>query len=148
MAAIIGVCVVWSKDRKRALIVWSFPLAYVALMILQKTNFTRNMLVVVPYCAVAAACGISYLKQLYARSPVCWVLAGAFTGLCVVPLALSSYKILASETHLHESRDGTVTWLQSELPLATDIAIAGNLQLPIHVFALPGVDAFNPMKSG
>lgn len=146
VAAIIGVCVVWSKDRKQALILCSFPLTYAALMILQKTNFTRNMLVVVPYCAVAAACGISYLKQLYARSSLHWIPVGAFTGLCIAPLLFSSYRGLISETPLHESRDRTVAWLQSELPPATDVAIAGNLQLPIHVFALPGVDAFNPQR--
>jgi hypothetical protein len=146
VAAIIGVSVVWSSDRKRALILWSFPLAYAALMILQKTNFTRNMLVVVPYCAVAAACGISYLKQLCTRTSLHWVLVVSFTGLCVVPLASTSYSSITSETHPHESRDQVAVWLHSELPPATDVAIAGNLQLPIHVFALPGVDAFNTQK--
>jgi hypothetical protein len=48
----------------------------------------------------------------------------------------------------HDSRDAAVAWVteHAQGSSATDIAVAGNLQLPIATFSLRGVDAFNSAK--
>jgi hypothetical protein len=146
VATIIGACVAWSKDRKRAILFCAFPLSYAALMVMQKTHFTRNMLVLVPYCAVACGYGLTYLAQLCRNTSWRRALIVVATGVCLIPMASASYRYLELASPRVESRDRVVRWLQYERQPSDDAAVAGTLQLPIHVFALPGVDAFNPQK--
>ena len=61
ITSIIGLCVMFKSERKKTFILGLFPIVYFLLMIDQRTNFTRNMLVVIPYLALFACVGISFL---------------------------------------------------------------------------------------
>jgi hypothetical protein len=123
-----------------------FPLAYVALMVLQKTNFTRNMVVIVPYVAACAACGLQFVF-LPIRSQVSRLLLGAFIGgVALVQQFLLSFAFVVARVSDYDSRDDLVNWLTSERPSPSDVAVAGQLQLPISTFKLSGVDAFDIRK--
>jgi hypothetical protein len=146
VAAIVGASLLSVRDRKSFYIIISFPVAYALLMIFQKAHFTRNMLVLVPYGALLASYGLAALLQFCKRPAVARLALSVAVLLCLVPLAQGSYQLITSQLHTTDSRDQVVTWLQTERPRESDVAIAGPLQIPIHVFSLPGVDAFNPEK--
>jgi hypothetical protein len=146
VAAIVGASILSVRDRKKLYILLSFPVTYALLMIAQKAHFTRNMLVLVPYGAVLAGCGLAAIFQLCKRASTARLTSGVAILLCLLPLAKESYRMISSQRHITDSRDLVVQWLQTSRPRESDVAIAGPLQLPIHVFALPGVDAFNQEK--
>jgi hypothetical protein len=144
--AIVGASLLSVRNRRAFIIIISFPAAYALLMILQKAHFTRNMLVLVPYGAFLASCGLSALFNFSKRPAVKWLTSAAAVLLCLVPLACESYRMLRESVQLVDSRDIVVDWLQSARPISEDVAISGPLQFPVHVFTNPGVDAFNPER--
>jgi hypothetical protein len=146
VVAIVGVSLLSVRNRRACIIIVSFPAAYALLMILQKAHFTRNMLVIVPYGALLAGYGLAALVQFSKRPAVAWLSSTAALLLCLVPLARQSYRMLSASMQFVDSRDLVIDWLQNDRPKSDDVAIAGPLQLPIHVFANPGVDAFSPEK--
>jgi hypothetical protein len=48
---------------------------------------------------------------------------------------------------ISDSRDQLAIWLHEQSKRGSNIAVAGPLQIPIGLFYLPGVDAFNPAKT-
>ncbi len=140
-----SVVLLCSKSTSKAIFL-CFPLAYLTLMVLQKTNFTRNMVVIVPYVAACAACGLQFVF-LPIRGQVSRALVGSFVGLfSLVQQLLLSFAFVVATVSDHDSRTDLVNWLTSERPPSADVAVAGQLQLPISTFALPGVDAFDLRK--
>jgi hypothetical protein len=144
--AITGASLLSVRNRRAFVVIVSFPAAYALLMIFQKAHFTRNMLVLVPYGALLASYGLAALFQFSKRPAIARLTSLAALLLCLVPLARESYRLLNASMQLLDSRDVVVDWLQNERPKSDDVAVAGPLQFPIHVFANPGVDAFNPEK--
>jgi hypothetical protein len=61
IVGIFGLLGFYKKDFKKALILSIFPIAYFLLMSQQKTNFTRNMLVLVPYICLLGTVGLNSL---------------------------------------------------------------------------------------
>jgi len=59
---------------------------------------------------------------------------------------LPSFHFVLSKVGNHDSRDDLTMWIKSARPPHADVAVAGQLQLPISVFGLPGVDAFDPRR--
>jgi hypothetical protein len=151
--ALVGVIVLlFSKSSReespREWIFVSFPLAYILLMVMQKTNFTRNMVVVVPYLGVAAACGLQYaINAFKARSAIKPIAFFACT-LALYPLLISDLHYLEKVITSKDSRTKLASWVVSERDIEKDVAINGELQFPISFFSLRGVDAFNPTKVG
>jgi Dolichyl-phosphate-mannose-protein mannosyltransferase len=143
--AVLGLAA--SKRWGRSSLVYLiFPLLFAGLMISQRTNFTRNMVPVIPFAALLCAMGGEWLRS-YVRTPITRSLFDA--GLIVAVLAqpvLRSAEIVATEQYPPESRIELEKWIRSERPSDDDLAIAGPLLMPIGLFALPGVDAFDPKK--
>ncbi len=143
----IGTLSLFKINRRALLLIASFPLSYLCLMLLQKTHFTRNMLVVVPYAAIAVGVAVQAIGSWFRRpryAVVAMILVFAF---CLEPISSSSFAILAKARNTHESRNQVVQWVSQNRSAQDDVAIAGPLQLPIQTFAVSGVDAFDPAKS-
>jgi hypothetical protein len=151
--ALLGVIVLlFSKSSCKKIlpeqIFISFPLAYIALMVMQKTNFTRNMVVVVPYLGVAAACGLQYALSAFKDRSIIKPIAFLACSLALYPLLISDLHFLEKLVTSKDSRTKLARWVQSERLAAKDVAINGEFQFPISFFSLKGVDAFNPEKVG
>ncbi len=146
--ALVGGCWLSVYDRRALLLLLAFPLPYAALMIAQKAHFVRNMVVMVPYAATLAGVGIAALVTTVKERRKQHLLATTLAVIALWPIASSTYSMLHRALLWHDSRDTAVAWItqHSQSSEARDIAVAGSLQLPISIFALRGVDAFNPAK--
>lgn len=144
LLAAIGVYSLFKRNRTGALTLVAFPLAYTAFMACQKVNFTRNMVTIVPFVAIYAACGLSYLLSLFTRRWSRAVVGITCAAAALLPLTSLSTEMLVSAISRVESRDTLRQWLQGERPRFHDVALAGPLQAQPDLFHLPGVDAYNP----
>jgi hypothetical protein len=145
--AAVGLLAALRQRERVYLVLLAFPFAYAGLMIMQKANFTRNMIVIVPYVALLAAFGlntvVSRITRRDRRSAAYFLLA----ALSLVQTTRTSMSTIAEATHHRDSRDTLATWLEQDQLRDSEIAVAGPLQVPFHLFSLPGVDSFNPKES-
>lgn len=139
---ILGASWLSVHNRRCFLLLASFPIAYLLLMIMQKTHFTRNMVVIVPYLAILAGYGLRALFDSFKRSTSATVVVSVAAFLALIPLAITSAKMIIGQLNRAESRLELAQWIKAQRAPNKDIAVLGSLQLPISLFALPGVDAF------
>ncbi|NLF25016.1 MAG: phospholipid carrier-dependent glycosyltransferase, partial [Deltaproteobacteria bacterium] len=66
--SVFGVLALLARDFKKALLFLFFPCAFILLMISQKANFTRNLLVFIPFCGVFCGAGAALISGLPRRS--------------------------------------------------------------------------------
>ncbi len=147
LLALIGLLAIWKQRDSVSLILIIFPFAYAALMIMQKTNFTRNMVVLVPYIALLAAVGLQVLVSRIPRWGLRIAMYLSLATLALVQITLTSMSTTAAAVQHKDSRDTLANWLEQEHLRNYEIAVAGPLQLPFHLFSLPGVDSFDPQRA-
>lgn len=118
-----------AQFSKRALITVAFPACYFALMISQRANFTRNMLVLIPYCSIAVAAGVVLLAHRVSRS-VPNIKRNWSYSICIaivaLPLIWQSFSLRRAANNLPETRKEVSRWLEDQ---AGEIAVAGQLQI-------------------
>lgn len=142
--ATIGAWVICRKRWDEGIVLLAFPLLFAALMIAQKTNFTRNMVPVVPYAAICAALAISNF-QFFRSSLVQLTLLLALGAAALGMPFVTSVRLVIADYYAPESRREIVRWIEGG-HLSGDVAVAGQLLLPIQTFYRPGIDAFDPRK--
>jgi len=146
LLSVFGARSLWRDNRVAAKITISFPLAYLLLMCLQRANFTRNMVVLVPYVALLGAYGLwSVTSQLW-RGATRSILVALSIGVTLAQLGSTAADSIGAALRTKDSRDDVVTWLRTNRSNDSDVAVAGELQLPFSVLALPGVDTFDPTR--
>ena len=131
----LGAFIIFFRNRCLALSFLCFPILYAALMISQRTHFTRNMVVMVPFVAILSSFCIDALRSKIAKSVL-------FAAVMVQPLVFS-FEYVESELDHPESRRELENVIRAESSRGADVATAGWLLMPINLFALPGVDAFD-----
>ena len=138
LAALIGMVCVTKVDVKKSAIFLLFPLLYFLLMINQKANFTRNMLVAVPFLCVFAALCISSLAK---KVPFKESKASSWILLLLLSLqpAWNSISFLSEKGAKAESRREVQQWLIEKQKSATPTALSGKLQLPRFVTSHNGL---------
>jgi hypothetical protein len=136
ITALIGLVLCLKDTRHRGLVVFIFPLLFAILMCAQKANFTRNMMVALPFVCIAAGYGISRL-----RNAPRYVSIGAALLILALPIH-DSWKVREGALTVEESRRAAMTWLQ-EQPKEIDRAISGQLQFPSWIYRQPGVVRFS-----
>lgn len=145
--ALVGWIVFLRRDRASAIVFGVFPLAYCALMVMQRANFTRNMVVIIPYLAVYAAYAFYRLdesKRRPARESVLLALVAA--SILALPVARSAV-IIRDSMYRGDSRDALFVWFKNARDTDEDVAVAGQLQIPWEILNLPGVDTFDLSKT-
>ena len=130
--AVLMVCM--QKYRRTAIVVLAFPAAFGMLMFGQRAYFSRNMLVLIPFFAVAAAWTT---EQLAAYLPAWWRTLGKSraTITALVILLISQPAMMAIDVWLHtgtapESRHLVTAWLAETNDPQRETVIAASLQLP------------------
>jgi hypothetical protein len=145
--ALLGFASIIKRKHAPSLIILSFPVAYAGLMIMQKANFTRNMIALVPYVAFLAALGVqlatSYIRNIRYRQITYLVLS----LLSLVQIGNLSLQTVSAAVNHHDSRDSLARWLEQQQLRDYEIAVAGPLQIPFYLFSLPGVDSFDPKQT-
>lgn len=117
---------VWSKR----IIVAAFGVLYFAFMCSQKANFTRNMLVLIPFVAIAAMAALEKLSSLAGRYSTITQQLGIL--LCTLPLLIGgALPKRAAALNVQETRKELINYLgnlDSSEPNQR-IGVAGELQL-------------------
>ena len=152
--AALGVSFLLSSRSPQAIVFLIFPFLYTTLMVFQKANFTRNMVVIVPYVAIAAGYAFAAICSILVRKDAprsrsrnllaSFIISGFFAGTIAPEVQRSS--TLVSEAVRVDSRESLASWIRDVRPIQNDVAIAGALQVRPELFSLPGVDAFDPTK--
>lgn len=140
--AILGSLTLCSRPNRPIVVFFAFPLLYISMMLCLKTNFTRNMVVVLPYASIVAAIGALGVVKIFGTAPRrVFVFLGLSFCISVIPLgrtlAERSVRLITHDARLDASR-----WLRENLPPEEDIAVQGTLQLPPEIGKLPGVTRF------
>lgn len=125
------------EDAKIIFVFAIFPACYFLLMSLQKVNFIRNMLVMIPFIAVGAAIA---LERLLSNRPARGLAILAL--LCLqIPGALVQREAAGN---INESRVKLESWIKTERQPKKETAISGELQAARHIYLSRGVDRFDP----
>jgi hypothetical protein len=136
LLGLFGLVSMFIVKPKRTFAIALFPIIYIGFMSLQKANFTRNMLVMIPFVAI----GVGYFLSLVLRSkryatisPKRRVIAAVLVTLAVIlqptyhALSLRG-KVVAESV---ESRSAAQLWIERELSNTEkdlDVAIDPALQ--------------------
>ncbi len=123
----------------------AFPIAYSLLMIFQKTNFTHNMVVMVPYVAIMAVCGLARLAKVAEHESVKKGAPPALASLALIQLTIPCIAYIRAQKRV-DSRDIASSWISYERPADKDVAVSGPLQLSPSTLRKSGVDVFTPSE--
>ncbi|MEZ4753906.1 MAG: glycosyltransferase family 39 protein [Bdellovibrionota bacterium] len=140
IAAFFGL-VGFLRSGNLRLVFLTFPVLFFILMISQKANFTRNMLVIIPFAAVF--CGIFFRKILQLISSERNALfAAAATILFIIPLIQPFANAIDNRSNISavpETRIDAMSWLGKHSAKFNKIAVAGELQFAPEVYKISGV---------
>ncbi len=147
LAAVIGFGFFKSERKQEFALFAVFPLLFAALMIGQKANFTRNMMVIIPFVAIVASCGLEIILRGFkiseaGRATAIWI---AVPLLCFQPL-LGSLRYIQSIRSQPESRNAAAAWLGEQGASLSDTAVSGRLLFPQAVYRLPGFSRVDAAK--
>lgn len=125
--ALAGVAAVLKRSIKAGVVVLVFPLFFLVLMSLQRANFTRNMLPIVPVVGIIAASGLCLVRDRLNHGVVfALILIGTFWG----PFS-NALNFRDGRHDAVESRRELESWLNSDYVRSetSEYLIEGKLQL-------------------
>ena len=125
LAALFGLIKLFKKDRVESIILLTFPVIYGFLMIMQKTNFERNFIIIIPFVAILASLGLLNFKSCFKK---CYLFSIFVILLAAQPL-LNSLSLRAAAASVTDSRDEVYNYLINAETKET--ALSGKLQLPL-----------------
>ena len=135
----------WRADeRTHGVLIAVFPVTYFALMSAQQVNFTRNMIVILPFLALAA--GVLLEKALGVLP-----FKGGRRGVTAVGLLLAlscqplwgAFSVRTTVVSSLDSRDQLSAAIEELSKRGESVAVPGELLLPHAIRQLPGVRQVN-----
>lgn len=114
--------------NRRLAVFLSFPIFYLLLVFVRDTNLMRTVMVLVPYVAVMASCGLHRLSFVAEHPSVKAGAPPSLTALIVIQLGIMCVLIVRGNDR-GDSRDLLLEWLRAEADKQGDIAVAAPLQL-------------------
>jgi hypothetical protein len=136
----VGLILALKLRFSASLIVAIFPVLYSLLMISQRANFTRNMVVVIPFIAIFVAITLHTLLRRR-KNPSELACFGALLLVCIQP-AYSLLQLKHTFSMNQDSRIRASEWLamkQAGPASEKSTAVAGQLLLPRYALMLSGV---------
>lgn len=146
-ACSIGIisCLVRPRAERIAFLV--FPVLFAVLMISQKANFTRNMVVIIPFIAVLAALGVDSVRRLITSEEGTISLlfhVAMLAVICYFP-AESALSVRHEAGAIDDSRRAVVDFLKMN-SIEGDTAVAGQLQLPLSIILKKGISVYDAQE--
>ncbi|RMG41057.1 MAG: hypothetical protein D6719_09495 [Candidatus Dadabacteria bacterium] len=140
--ALSGSVLLVLTNKKLAAVLISYPFLFFLLMISQKANFTRNMLSLIPFLAALAGYALYTLSLRLLKTRQTWTLI-FLAGITILQPLWKSVEQRYKLVHTSDSRNALVEIIRKENNPFSEIAVAGQLQLPPDVYKLPHVSVFN-----
>ena len=137
------------RGKNPRLVFLVFPALFFLLMISQKANFTRNMLVIVPFFAILSGIFIRKILKIISSERNALFAASAAI-LFVVPLIqpfAHAIGNVASSNSILESRVSAKKWLDDNQDKFKRIAVAGELQFAPSILSNPKVKIVSEKES-
>jgi len=135
------------KITKKTIAILVFPVLYFILMISQRANFTRNMLVMIPYCALAIGFGVEMITQrvlVTMRSTRHSLVSSFGTAVIILPLVWHTVSLRVQANNAPETRIEAAKWLEAQVG---DSAIAGQLQFAAETVTKPQIERIDLAKT-
>jgi hypothetical protein len=141
VSSIFGLLLLFKQEQRKTAVLMAFPLLFAALMIGQKTNFTRNVLILIPIFAVLSASGIFLLIQRL-NVPNSFKLGLVFFSLPILLLQplIGSLQYRKNLLHIRESRVDALEFIQETKDKLTPSAVSGELQFPSSLYRQQGFE--------
>jgi hypothetical protein len=137
--AAFGAGILLRAHRSRGSLFLLFPILFATLMCAQKTNFVRNMLPILPYCAILAAYTLDRALLRISIPALCQtLLAIPLILLCILPPLERTLDLRAEVLTNKDSRVELEAWI-NENQAQAEIAIFGNLQPQYSLKTRPGL---------
>lgn len=144
--SLLGSAAGLAKRNRKLVLVSLFPLLYFAYMISQKANFTRNMLVLIPFLAVLGA-GFFYSASLLIKHNIRRLALLVVTPLLLLFPTMQAISVSTSARELTpETRTAVMEEILKALPSLSDTALSGNLNFEPQAYGLPGVSRIDETK--
>ena len=137
---IVGIPLLFTRNRALNFLLLLFPLLYFTLMSMQKAHFTRNMLVIIPFVAIFAALIVhTMIAILQLKGKAASVAFGGFIVACLTHPLQTALVERKEALALTDSRTAAERWLTGHsLGANSETAISGQLQFPPSVYSVPG----------
>lgn len=162
LLSLIGLGFSLAHHRRQACVVFSFPLALLAFMSLQKVNFVRNILPLHTFFAVAAAYGWTRSRQASAELLYRWIsnrkAADIFATVFLAAVTAATVpwgRVVDNYSVPEDSRNLAITWISKNLPHGSKVQIPEEMifdarqlldSYEIAFFTLKGIDQLNEME--
>jgi len=144
---IVGMLLLAAGNRKANLMFIVFPLLFAALMICQRTNFTRNMLVIVPFVAVISAVAVSTISDLPGFNKATrYILNSAFLIAAGFFPFSSAFEQRKETLAMSEARLAVTDWIAVNQKPLFDTAVQGQLQFAPVIYRYRGVSRVDAEK--
>ena len=131
------------ERNRKAIIFLAFPALFFLLMIAQKVNFTRNMIVLIPCVAICAGHFIHRFSRSLSSLPT--FIGVALLGFAIVQPLIQGLRYSADIRDIPESRIFAEQWIRGRSP-EDRIAVAGQLQFVNAIYRQPNVQRVNEDK--
>lgn len=143
----IGVLYLAKKNPKAFLIFLAFPVLYFTMMVFQRANFTRNMIVIVPFVALAASMTLGEFLKLVVKSErgKFISLVGGALIMLTLPFQRGVTEAINAANFL-DSRDEGDKILSSLAEEKKEAAISGALQFSPNSYKRPGARVIDETK--
>ena len=140
--ALSGIVLLITNSARRATVFLLFPVLFFALMCAQRANFVRNMIPILPYCAVLAAVTIGRATERLnlRKSLLCSLTVLA----CIIPLR-ETLDLRRDAATFVDTRVALYEWLREQEP--NEVAITGDIQPQESIRQMPGVAIVPPSTS-
>jgi hypothetical protein len=136
--ALCGAVIFFRRDFRKALVLYSFPLVFVAFMTMQRVFFERNLLGVQLFVAlslafailelpgVASAALVRYAPKLRLALVQRWLVAGT---LAIAVIGTPWKDVAAAYASLAEPRAAAVRWIKANVPRGALVLIDRKLRV-------------------
>ena len=135
-------------STNKYLLVLVFPLLFMVLMIFQKANFTRNMLMALPFFCIFASIGLSKVLWNITKnknlnfSSLKYILSFLILLFFIQP-TIQTILLEKKVFNLKDTRTDVSDWVRKNFSLNKNIFVSGQLELEHDIFNLPNVTKFD-----
>jgi hypothetical protein len=145
-SAMTGIALCARINLPLCVVIFSFPVLFFALMVGQKANFTRNMIVVIPFfsigCGVLSGFCVDRYKLNLKKIGTKWIAAALACGLMIQPLYIALAQRWHDSSRQTDSRLQATEWLhanQGSSGTIDQVALDGSLWMPPFVTYVDGL---------